>query len=52
MKKKEKHFTIRLPYDLYDFYLKKTIKKSSEVGKIIKLSEIIREVLETNKHGN
>jgi hypothetical protein len=47
--KKEKHLTIRLPINLYEIYVKKTIDASQKEGRLIKLSEIIREVLQKNK---
>ena len=46
--KKEKHLTIRIPLDLYQKYVDIAIKKSLKEGKLIKLSEIIRETLENN----
>lgn len=46
--KKEKHLTIRLPLDLYQKYVDKTIAKSKKETRLIKLSEIIREILEKN----
>lgn len=47
--KKDKHLTLRLSFELYDKYVQKAIKRSQKEGKLIKLSTIIREVLEDNK---
>ncbi len=46
--KKEKHLTIRLSLDLYQKYVNKTIERCKDESKIIKLSEVIREILEKN----
>lgn len=46
--KKEKHLTIRIPLELYQKYVDKTITRCKDEAKIIKLSEIIREILEKN----
>lgn len=47
--KKDKHLTLRLPFALYDKYVKKAIQRSQKEGKLIRTSTIIREVLEGNK---
>ena len=45
MRKKQKLISLRLPQDLYDFYIKKSIENSRIKGKIITLSDTIRDVL-------
>jgi hypothetical protein len=47
--KKEKHLTIRISNELYENLIKKALEKSNKEKKIIKLSEIIREILEKNE---
>ena len=47
MKKiQDKHLNIRFSKELYQKYIDKAIKRSSEEKRIVKVSEIIREVLE------
>lgn len=41
----DKHLSIRISELLYQKYVKEAIRQSNEEGKIIKVSEIIREVL-------
>ncbi len=43
---KDKHLSIRISNELYLKYINETIKRVNESGKLIKISEIIREVLE------
>lgn len=47
--KKDKHLTIRLSNSLYEHYVEKAIKKSQKEHRIVKVSEVLREVLEKNK---
>lgn len=47
--KKEKHLTIRIPIELYNILIEKALKKGSKEKKIIKLSEIIREILQNDE---
>lgn len=46
---KDRHLTIRISQELYDSYVKKTLVKSQKEKRLIKISEIIRETLESNK---
>ncbi len=46
---KEKHLTIRISTELYNSYIKKALNKGVKEKRIVKLSEIIREILENNK---
>ena len=48
-KDKTKHLTIRMEQDLYDAYIKKALDKSNDENRLVKLSEIIREILIANK---
>jgi len=43
---KNKHLTIRISDELYQKCVKGAIKKSNEEGRIVKVSEIIRDILE------
>ena len=43
---KDKHLSIRISDGLYQKYVKEAIKRSNEEGRIVKVSEIIRESLE------
>lgn len=47
--KKEKHLTIRISIDLYNKLIEKTLEKSNKEKRLIKLSEIIRTILEKNE---
>ena len=46
---KDRHLSIRISEDLYKSYIKKALKRGNEEERIVKVSEIIREVLENNK---
>jgi len=46
MNKKGKSVTFRMSEMLYEKCVKRAIKKTNEEGKIIKVSEVIREILE------
>lgn len=46
---KDKHLNIRIPKELYEAYVKKTLIQSQKENRLIKISEIIRDVLEKNK---
>lgn len=48
---KDRHLTIRVPHELYEAYVKKTLARSQKEKRLIKISEIIREALEQNKNG-
>lgn len=41
----DKHLSIRISKPLYEKYVKEAIRRSAEEGRIVKVSEIIREVL-------
>jgi predicted HicB family RNase H-like nuclease len=43
---KDKHLSIRISSELHKKYINKAIKKSVEMNRIVKVSEIIREALE------
>jgi len=43
--KKEKLLSIRITNELYQKYVNETIKRSNKEKRIIKISEIIREIL-------
>jgi hypothetical protein len=45
-KEKDKHLSVRFSSVLYQKYIDKAIKRSSDEKRIVKVSEIIREVLE------
>lgn len=45
--KKDKAISIRVSQDLYSKYVTETIKRSGDENKLIKVSEIIREALES-----
>ncbi len=45
-KSKEKHLSVRLSSDLYQKYVEKAIERSNKENRIVKISEIVREVLE------
>lgn len=44
--KKDKHLSVRLDCELYQKYVDKAIKRSVDSGRIVKVSEIVRETLE------
>jgi len=44
--KKDKSLTIRVPAELYQQYVDETIKRTNKENRLVKVSEIIREVLE------
>lgn len=46
-----KHLSIRISDELYEKYVNETIKRSNQTNKLIKLSEVIREVLENGVVG-
>ena len=46
---KDRHLTIRMEQDLYDAYIKKALDKSNKEKRLVKLSEVIREILIENK---
>jgi hypothetical protein len=46
---KDKHLTIRITHELYEAYVKKTLAMSQKEKRLIKISEVIREILEKNK---
>lgn len=43
---KDKHLTIRISNETYNQYVEETIRRTIKENKIIKISEVIREVLE------
>lgn len=43
---KDKHLTIRISSEIYKLYVEETIRRTIKENKIIKISEVIREVLE------
>jgi len=43
---KEKHLTIRISGELHEKLIEKTLLESNEKKKLIKLSEVIRTILE------
>ena len=45
--KKDKSLTIRVSAELYQEYINETIKRTNEENRLVKVSEIIREVLES-----
>lgn len=42
----DKHLSVRLSSELYQKYIEKAIKRSNKENRIVKISEIVREVLE------
>jgi predicted DNA-binding protein len=48
---KDKHLSIRIPYELYQKYVKETIKRTNQENRLVKVSEIIREILEKGVKG-
>lgn len=46
-KSRDKHLSVRLSSELYQKYVEKAIERSNKENRIVKMSEIIREVLET-----
>lgn len=46
---KTKHVNLRLEQETYDFLLKKALQASKKENRIVKISEIIRNILETQK---
>lgn len=44
--KKDKSITIRVPTELYQQYVNETINRTNKENRLVKVSEIIREVLE------
>ena len=44
-----KHLSIRISKELYNQFVKKAIKESRNEGRLISVSEIIRNILEKNK---
>jgi hypothetical protein len=48
--KQDRQISIRIPNELYEFYVKKAIDKSKITGKIETLSDILRESLIKNKN--
>lgn len=45
---KDKHLTIRISQELHNSLVKKALENGLKENKIIKLSELIREILENN----
>ena len=45
-KKQDKHLSVRFNSELYQKYIEKAIERSNKENRIVKVSEIIREVLE------
>ena len=43
---KDKHLSIRVPGELYQEYVEETIKRTNNENRLVKVSEVIREVLE------
>lgn len=43
---KDKALSIRIPAELYQLYVEETIKRTNKEKRLVKVSEIIREVLE------
>ena len=46
---KTKHINLRLEQETYDFLLKKTLQISRKENRIVKISEVIREILKAQK---
>lgn len=46
MKTKDKHLSVRFSSELYQKYIDKAIQRSNKEKRIVKVSEIIREILE------
>lgn len=44
-KSTDKHLSVRLSLELYQKYVEKAIKRSNKENRIVKISEIVREVL-------
>lgn len=44
--KKTKHLSVRFSSELYQKYINKAIERTNQENRIVKVSEIIREVLE------
>ena len=44
---KEKHINIRISKELYNAFIKKALDKSNKEKRLVKLSEVVREALET-----
>lgn len=44
--KKDKHLSVRFSSSLYQKYVDEAIKRSGEQGRIVKVSEVVREILE------
>lgn len=43
---KDKHLSLRFSSELYQKYVERAIKRSMKENRIVKVSEVIREVLE------
>ena len=43
---KDKHLSVRFSSELYQKYIERAIERSNKENRIVKVSEIIREVLE------
>lgn len=43
---KDKHLSVRFSSELYQKYIEKAIERSNKENRIVKVSEIIREILE------
>ena len=48
---KDKPVTIRIPTDLYDFFVQKALTRGQEEKRIVKVSEVMREAMEAGKNG-
>nr|QBM02808.1 hypothetical protein [uncultured archaeon] len=49
IKMKDKHITLRLTSDTYQTYVEKALKRGQKEKRIVKISEVLREVLENGK---